>query len=191
MKSWRVLLGQPDRREALAILQLLSFMVCRTLSYRECMLLRLWLLTRVDCCCGGSGCCGSLTEELFLADWSSSFKLAMSFLASTSLFSSVLMASHFVRTRLASSLASFAAFSYSFSFSSTAVQGVSFLFSDFGRPVQVFRGLSVSCHTASGVLCCYAQNRSPGLQRFVGACLVSIGGWQIVYIQTQTTRVWE
>ena len=117
MKSRRVLLGQPDRRQALAILQLLSFIVCRTLSYRECMLLRLWLLTRVDCCCGGSGCCGSLTEELFLADWSSCFKLAMSFLASTSLFSSVFMASHFVRTRLASCSASFAASSYSFSFS--------------------------------------------------------------------------
>ena len=80
--------------------------------------MRLWLLTRVDCCCGGSGCCGSLTEELFLADWSSCFKLAMSFLASTSLFSSVFMASHFVRTRLAISSESFTASSYSFSFSS-------------------------------------------------------------------------
>ena len=149
MKSWRVLLEQPDRREALAILQLLSFIVCRTLLYRECMLLRLWLLTWVNCCCGGSGCCGSLTYELFLADWSSCFKLAMSFLASTSLFSSVFKASHFVRTRLASSSASFAASSYSFSFSFTAVEGVSFLFPDFGRLVQVFRGLSVSCHTAS------------------------------------------
>ena len=97
MKSRRVLLGQPDRREALAILQLLFFLVCRTLSYRECMLLRLWLLMGVDCCCGGSGCCGSVTEELFLADRSSCFKLAMSFFASTSLFSSVFMASHFFK----------------------------------------------------------------------------------------------
>ena len=55
------------------------------------------------------------------------------------------------------------------SFPPTAVQGVLFLFPDFRRLVQVFRGLSVSCHTASGVLCCYARNRSPGLQRFVGA----------------------
>ena len=68
MKSRRVLLGKPDRQYALAILQLLSFIVSRTFSYRECMLLRLWLLTRVDCCCGGYGCCGSVTEELFLAD---------------------------------------------------------------------------------------------------------------------------
>ena len=61
--------------------------------------------------------CGKI-GELFLADWSSCFKLAMSFFASTSLFSSVFMASHFVRTRLASSSASFATSWYSFSFSS-------------------------------------------------------------------------
>ena len=72
-------------------------------------------------------------------------------------------------------------------FPPAAVQGVWFLFPDFGRLVQVFRGLSVGCHTASGVLCCYARNWSPGLQRFVGACLVSIGGWQF-HIRTDGSR---
>ena len=72
-------------------------------------------------------------------------------------------------------------------FPPTAVQGVSFLFPDFGRLVQVFHGLSVSCHTASGVLCCYARNQSPGLKRFVGASLVSIGGWQF-HIRTDGSR---
>ena len=118
------------------------------------MLLRLWLLTWVDCCCGGSGCCGSLTEELFLADWSSCFKLAMSFLA----FSPASLWLHTLfepgwpalwhHSLLLGTLSSFPP---------TAVQGVLFPFPDFGRLVQVFRGLSVSCRTASGVLCCYAR----------------------------------
>ena len=97
MKSWRVLLGQPVT-------------VGSTLLYWECMLLQLWLLTRVNSCCGGFGCYGSLTEELLCADWSSCFKLAVSFLATISLFFSISMASHFVQTRLASSSASFAVF---------------------------------------------------------------------------------
>ena len=105
---------------------------------------------RVNRCCGGSGCWGSLTEELFLADWSSCFKLAMSFLASTSLFSSVFMASHFVRTRLASSSASFTASSYSFSFSSNCCPRSFVSFSWFRKACASLLWSSVSCHTGSG-----------------------------------------
>ena len=135
------------------------------------MLLRLWLLMGVDCCCGGS-----VSEELFLADRSSCFKLAMSFFASTSLFSSVFMASHFFEPGWPALRHHSLLLRTLSPFPPTAVQGVVFPFPDFRRLVQVFRGLSVSCHTTSGVLCCYAQNRPPGLQRFVGACLVLIGG---------------
>ena len=65
-------------------------------------------------------------------------------------------------------------------FPPTTVQGVSFLFLILKGVCKFFRGLSVSCPTASGVLSCYTWNHCPGLQCFVGACLVSIGSRQFL-----------
>ena len=167
MKSRRVLLGQPVT-------------VCSTLSYRECMLLWLWLLTRVDSCCDGFGCCGSLTEELLRADWSSCFKLAVSLLTTMSLFFSIFQ--HHQVGQLFGIIRCLRTLS---PFPPTTVQGVSFLFLILKGVCKFFRGLSVSCHTASGVLSCYTWNHCPGLQCFVGACLVSMGSRQFL-IRTDT-----
>ena len=66
MKSCSVLLGQPARRKAQAMLYLLSFIVWRSWSYLSCMVARLCVLTRLSsicwCCCCGAGWSGHRTS---------------------------------------------------------------------------------------------------------------------------------
>ena len=106
MKSRTVLLGHPARRNALAMLQRLSWMTWRTFTYRLWMLERLWEFTRPisasDRCCGVC-CSGSWWSLRLRSDWTAAFRSAINFLACSSLLSAFLITSSFVLTRLASS----------------------------------------------------------------------------------------
>ena len=126
--------------------------------------------------------CSLMTEAL--DDWSSCFKLAMGFLASTSLFSSVFMASHFVWTRLASSSTSFAASSYSFFFSSDCCPRSFVSFSWFRKACA---SLSWSFSKLSYRFWSSLLLRSESVSRASAFRWRLIGGWQF-HICTDCSR---
>ena len=119
-KSLTVLLGQPDKRNAFAMLHWFSRNACATFSYRPWMFARLWVLTRLmflsccSCCCGWFLCCWPSVRALWSA-FTYAFRSAITFLVWTSLLSIFLMTSPLFRTRSANSSTSF-----SFSASSCA-----------------------------------------------------------------------